>query len=1221
MSNTRTWRRGALLAVVGMIVGSAPRDARADAKVLNLHGDLSISVNMNDASDRWATFHQARALQEQAFWDYQAAHQIDTVYEKPSWLRYSQDQAWDAQSMAPSDPATVTCPNRYGASYTLSVGADQVLYSGSQLLSATEQRVLTAAGREEVVAANVSVGPHDLAAGTGMGWSFPSGGMLIKTYERTATKVLPPPTSGGLAELSCFGVVRFHYVTQNDVVHFQKRGIEQRCLKKLKVNSEALESEGGRLCPSGRMDERGQSDTGESPEFCPTVTQYWSTDGQVALDVENPEAPEIRLPNGSVIRLERAHGTDPTVPFVAQHEELFATQLGDLGSVGHIARWVAVRTTDANGNFTSHEYDPETGWLSATKTPSGVVTRYERDASGLVRSIRYPGIGGKLRSWEFTWTPFDLDPRAAVPELDCFYGGGSTRNAVACRRLQFRTLTKVTHPDGRAIAFEYGTFGNLTKVITPDGAVTRYEYGRSGFDTSELKPTFSFPPPGLTTNGYGQPSCPYATPFLYQKRLVATAVYPNGEGRSPVNVTTIEHETLQDVAKGTERPGFCARLQWIKTTHPDGHVSRTATCDTGETFHPLASMFAGRTFATEIRDASGIREATYHGDPLTGELFLAWDTASRAADYPVSTPRWPAISPWLAGGALLDLRPTKVVSMKDGVRWTLELEYDRPDADPSFPAAKRIPSDGGVRTLGNVVKTTLRDARGQTLRVESTKYMVAERYLEKNLLRLATETVMSRPMNGGVSTEILGVTEKRYDEPGLRAVDAPNLDTTVGDVRGNETSMTTYANAAARSGAITVRTAYYATGETASVTNGRGATTETLKADFAECSPSHLVRFTTQRNAKGHEVTKITDCFTGQELAVIDENRNRTCMQYDEWGRKVETAMPGDPLSPLDEARFTRVKECDPPPNMGVEAVVGGGGKGPTSWTDFAHAFDAVGQKRVVVRMKNGAKEGLRKTTWSDGMGRPIMTCERIDRRADEAYGDVCTIMEYDPMGRLWKESSRHNSEAATAPLTMPPGVRYTETSYDALGRKVTAVPMRDGAPVLGLAKSVTSWGPFDEVSWKVVVRTYASTDAPENEKTVALAERFSIRDVQGRTLEEAERYEGCEGGVCRTRMTHDGVGNVLTITAPSGRGGGGYVTRMTYDSLGRKLSVEDPNTGRSTYGYDERNNVVWQVDARGARVDVEYDVLDRPLVKRLSPVGNVPGQEIRYAYDGEAPR
>jgi hypothetical protein len=41
-------------------VGSAPRDARADAKVLNGHGDLSISVNMNDASDRWATFHQAR---------------------------------------------------------------------------------------------------------------------------------------------------------------------------------------------------------------------------------------------------------------------------------------------------------------------------------------------------------------------------------------------------------------------------------------------------------------------------------------------------------------------------------------------------------------------------------------------------------------------------------------------------------------------------------------------------------------------------------------------------------------------------------------------------------------------------------------------------------------------------------------------------------------------------------------------------------------------------------------------------------------------------------------------------------------------------------------------------------------------------------------------------------------------------------------------------------
>ena len=56
----------------------------------------------------------------------------------------------------------------------------------------------------------------------------------------------------------------------------------------------------------------------------------------------------------------------------------------------------------------------------------------------------------------------------------------------------------------------------------------------------------------------------------------------------------------------------------------------------------------------------------------------------------------------------------------------------------------------------------------------------------------------------------------------------------------------------------------------------------------------------------------------------------------------------------------------------------------------------------------------------------------------------------------------------------------------------------------------------------------------------------------------------------------------------------GGASTLLSYDLGGRKLGMDDPDLGSWSYAYDALGNLTRQADARGQRVCLYYDALNR---------------------------
>jgi YD repeat-containing protein len=82
------------------------------------------------------------------------------------------------------------------------------------------------------------------------------------------------------------------------------------------------------------------------------------------------------------------------------------------------------------------------------------------------------------------------------------------------------------------------------------------------------------------------------------------------------------------------------------------------------------------------------------------------------------------------------------------------------------------------------------------------------------------------------------------------------------------------------------------------------------------------------------------------------------------------------------------------------------------------------------------------------------------------------------------------------------------------------------------------------------------------------------------------------------TLYSYDGVGNVITVTAPNLN-----VTTNTYDSLNRLITVTDSDGPLATYGYDPVGNRTSSTDGDGNFTDYAYDVLNR-LITTTDPLG-----------------
>lgn len=232
--------------------------------------------------------------------------------------------------------------------------------------------------------------------------------------------------------------------------------------------------------------------------------------------------------------------------------------------------------------------------------------------------------------------------------------------------------------------------------------------------------------------------------------------------------------------------------------------------------------------------------------------------------------------------------------------------------------------------------------------------------------------------------------------------------------------------------------------------------------------------------------------------------------------------------------------------------------------------------------------------TWLDGFSRTVKT-ESVDPN-----GDVFVEKEFDNMGRLKK---------TTNPYKVGETLNWTENFYDDLGR-VIKIKAPDSAEVL------TDYGFISGGS--IVTTSVTVTD--QAGKT-----RRSETDALRRLIKVTEDPGGLN---YQTNYSYDVLGNLVKIIQ------GAQSRWFAYDSLSRLIRVRnpeqdanhnlppytDPVTGGSgwsqAYSYDANGNLTVKIDARGVRVGMEYDALNRVKSKMFYDTASSITPPVYYYYD-----
>lgn len=1075
----------------------------------------------------------------------------------------AEENRWELTSCANPDGATIDVP--FGS------------FSGSELVGVTDEDRPVKNDFTGEVLRNMSrrfvLGQLGQRSNTS-GWDFEPGAMLYSVVSPMVGKDVLNGSDPTDPELwtTCEAVQRFIYVGPSGSFTFE-------AAKPDIVYVDELPAPDASVCWTNLRN-----------GFFDGAT-YYSTDGHARLDGDR-----IAFSDGHV---EVFRGSGSGRAF----EPFNAGLIDHIGSpvlpeyMRYVASLVVLdRAIDANGNVVQYEYGAN-DWVSAVVDPDGLRTEYLRDARGRVEEIRTPGIGGGTDVYDLVWQTRTFDPAVAFPDALAMNSNG---HSVIANRQEYTTLAALVIPDGRRWRFEYGAWGNPTRVFRPSGAVVEYEYG----DAS----TFSHLPPGRRT-------CPNAWDALRKRRIVGERVYPVGlDVPDGVRTTAFEHEpvTTETNVPATPGPNFCSAILWYRRIQGEGptrRIIREGRCGSQNLWG-----LDGRTLVQEVRDADDrVVEATYFGDPQTGELFVEFElsigyhsqgTAFLGAD-----------------STMLDVRHTRIDHLRDGVRWSETFVYDR-------DVVEATTLDGEIvkRSRGNLVEHTVLGPEGEPLLVERNTYETAEAYLARNLVRLAKTAVVEDGQGN-----ILAKAETIYDQDGesdlvASGIAAPRR-VAVGDARGNPTSSKAWVD---DDHAIATRSVYYDNGAVAQLAGPRsggdldaGFTTTTTH-DFASCSDTHPVtetRVTSPVPGNGaelpHVVVTRSDCWTGATLSVTAPDGGLTCMRFDALGRVIEEAGPGDALTRdapgISDPACASDRDVGPTATNHYELAITGEGQ-----SDPAAAF-------VRTTRKNGAA-GVRSLAFADGLGRTVATCSEVDPTEADGNTASCVVTTHDFRDLALRTTAPFwlpdlPERAPTAPASTPTIVR----EYDVLGRE-TSVEL-EGSP---LGPMLTTYESDGSGAWLTTVldrngyTTVTKTDVLGH--VVRIDREWA--DVEGGTSTP------CSAGTCSQQLTYDALGRLLAVTEDNEQTA---VTRHGYDWLGRRIwtvdadmggfaraadADDDDATGRWHFVYDDAGNEVQRTDAAGHEIAFEYDALDR-VVRKTMPSATADDDDettVTWFYDGAGP-
>ncbi|MBO1349454.1 MAG: hypothetical protein EBE86_019630 [Hormoscilla sp. GUM202] len=134
---------------------------------------------------------------------------------------------------------------------------------------------------------------------------------------------------------------------------------------------------------------------------------------------------------------------------------------------------------------------------------------------------------------------------------------------------------------------------------------------------------------------------------------------------------------------------------------------------------------------------------------------------------------------------------------------------------------------------------------------------------------------------------------------------------------------------------------------------------------------------------------------------------------------------------------------------------------------------------------------------------------------------------------------------------------------------------------------------------------TYSSPDPRNNASGTALVE-YLVKDTSRSWVKEKRAPDGSSAS-----YTYDRLGQVTTITDPLGQD-----TNMVYNSLGQILSETTKETGTTKYIYNDNGKLASQLDAKGQKINLEYDNLGRLSKKQVYNSDSSLAKTITYEYD-----
>lgn len=201
-------------------------------------------------------------------------------------------------------------------------------------------------------------------------------------------------------------------------------------------------------------------------------------------------------------------------------------------------------------------------------------------------------------------------------------------------------------------------------------------------------------------------------------------------------------------------------------------------------------------------------------------------------------------------------------------------------------------------------------------------------------------------------------------------------------------------------------------------------------------------------------------------------------------------------------------------------------------------------------------------------------------RKQSEGFDGTLIFVdtEYDSFGRVKRTSEPYfNSSNAE--------IYWNTPSYDGLNRKVSvSSPNQDGA--------------YDTTS-RISYNGFTTTVFDALDRSV-----IEVKNVIGKVVKMTDKAQN------DTFYEYDALG-MLTKTIDSAAN----EVVLQYDDRGRKKELNDPDMGIWTYSYNTFDQLVEQIDAKGQKTKMVYDVLGR-MTSRIDLAGTPNAATSTWVYD-----